>query len=223
MGSGAKSYMRKGFLIYEEIQKFSPYMRRSLVIYDCTRSLWISLYIYESLYQCSIFTFTVSSLSTLVLNSRVPLLIDKPRYCHSHRVHRTATATFWRTFHHDGKISLGRWGWGGARLPSYTISTITYKVVMYAPAERADILTLFLLYPCMYTVVIPVQGFIYRALQIPQIYFEFFSQPKSLLVKNTRVNSSRPLLPASSLFFSPAECRLREPNSFSDNCSYKNI
>ncbi len=32
MGSGAKSYMRKGFLIYEEI--FSPYMRRPLVIYD---------------------------------------------------------------------------------------------------------------------------------------------------------------------------------------------
>ncbi len=69
--------------------------------------------------------------------------------------------------------------------------------MVYAPAERADILTLFLLYPCMYSVVIPVQGFIYRALQILQIYFEFFSQPKSLLVKNTRVNGSRPLLLAS--------------------------
>jgi hypothetical protein len=36
MGSGAKSYMRKGFLIYEEMDKyvFSPYMRRSLVTYD---------------------------------------------------------------------------------------------------------------------------------------------------------------------------------------------
>ncbi len=35
MGSGAKSYMRKGFLIYEEMHKYlSPYMRRSLVIYD---------------------------------------------------------------------------------------------------------------------------------------------------------------------------------------------
>ncbi len=31
MGSGAKSYMRKGFLIYKI---FSPYMRRSLVIFD---------------------------------------------------------------------------------------------------------------------------------------------------------------------------------------------
>ncbi len=28
-----------------------------------------------------------------------------------HRVHRVATATFWRTFHHDGKISPGWWGW----------------------------------------------------------------------------------------------------------------
>ncbi len=26
--------------------------------------------------------------------------------------HRLATATFWRTFHHDGKISPGWWGWG---------------------------------------------------------------------------------------------------------------
>ncbi len=31
MGSGAKSYMRKGFLIYEEMHK---YLRRALVIYD---------------------------------------------------------------------------------------------------------------------------------------------------------------------------------------------
>jgi hypothetical protein len=34
MGSGTKSYMRKGFLIYEEMRNFSPYMRRPLVIYD---------------------------------------------------------------------------------------------------------------------------------------------------------------------------------------------
>jgi hypothetical protein len=33
MGSGAKSYMRKGFLIYEKMRKFSPYTRRPLVIY----------------------------------------------------------------------------------------------------------------------------------------------------------------------------------------------
>jgi hypothetical protein len=36
MGCGAKSYMRKGFLIYEEMRKFFPVycMRRPLVIYD---------------------------------------------------------------------------------------------------------------------------------------------------------------------------------------------
>jgi hypothetical protein len=36
MGSGAKSYMRKGFLIYEEMHKYfhHAYMRRSLVICD---------------------------------------------------------------------------------------------------------------------------------------------------------------------------------------------
>jgi hypothetical protein len=32
-GAVAKSYMRKGFLIYEEMGKISPYMRRPLVIY----------------------------------------------------------------------------------------------------------------------------------------------------------------------------------------------
>ncbi len=35
MGSGAKSYKRKGFLIYEEMRKYlTIYKRRSLVIYD---------------------------------------------------------------------------------------------------------------------------------------------------------------------------------------------
>ncbi len=34
IGSGAKWYMRKGFLIYEKSQIFLPYMRTSLVIYD---------------------------------------------------------------------------------------------------------------------------------------------------------------------------------------------
>jgi hypothetical protein len=39
---------------------------------------------------------------------------------------------------------------GGCSPPPFTISTITYKVVVYAPAERADIL--FQLYPYMYSV-----------------------------------------------------------------------
>ena len=39
------------------------------------------------------------------------------------------------------------------RPPPFTISTITYKVVLYAPAERAGTLPLFLLYPYKYSVV----------------------------------------------------------------------
>ncbi len=33
MGSGAKSYMTKGFLIYEEMHKYFDHMRRSLVMH----------------------------------------------------------------------------------------------------------------------------------------------------------------------------------------------
>jgi hypothetical protein len=51
--------------------------------------------------------------------------------CIKHRVRRLATATLWRTFHHDGKISPGWWEGGGARPTPYTISTITYKAVVY--------------------------------------------------------------------------------------------
>ncbi len=37
--------MKKGFLIYEEMLKYSPYMRRPLVMYDfATAPFWISLY-----------------------------------------------------------------------------------------------------------------------------------------------------------------------------------
>ncbi len=52
---------------------------------------------------------------------------------------RVAIATFWRTFHQDGKTAQPSEG-GGARPPPFTISTITYKVVVYSPAERADTL-----------------------------------------------------------------------------------
>jgi hypothetical protein len=33
-GAVAKSYMRKGLLIYQEMRKYFPYVRRPLVIYD---------------------------------------------------------------------------------------------------------------------------------------------------------------------------------------------
>jgi hypothetical protein len=39
---------------------------------------------------------------------------------------------------------------GGASPPPFPLSTITSKVVVCAPAERADTLLLFLLYPYMY-------------------------------------------------------------------------
>jgi hypothetical protein len=50
---------------------------------------------------------------------------------------RLAMFTFWRTFHHDGKYGTAQWG--SARPPPFTLFTITQNVVVYAPAERADI------------------------------------------------------------------------------------
>ncbi len=52
------------------------------------------------------------------------------------------------------KSALAGHGVGGARPrpPSFTLFTITYKVAVYAPTERADILPLFHLYPNMYSV-----------------------------------------------------------------------
>ncbi len=61
---------------------------------------------------------------------------------------RVAMSTFWRTLNHDGKISPAWWGWGSL----FTLCTITSKTVVYAQAERADTLLLFLLYPYMYSV-----------------------------------------------------------------------
>jgi hypothetical protein len=67
---------------------------------------------------------------------------------YSQSTNRVATAAFWCTFHHDGKISPAGEVEGGGAFPSpFTIFTITYKVAMYAPAERADTLPLFHLYP----------------------------------------------------------------------------
>jgi hypothetical protein len=43
---------------------------------------------------------------------------------------------------------------GSGRAPPFIISTIKYKVVVYAPAEREKTLLLFLLYPYMYSVVV---------------------------------------------------------------------
>jgi hypothetical protein len=50
---------------------------------------------------------------------------------------------------------LAQPGEGGRCRPSpFTLSTITYKVVLYAPAEREDTLPLFLLHLYMYSVLL---------------------------------------------------------------------
>ena len=61
-------------------------------------------------------------------------------------------ATFWCTFVLMEKLALAGEGWVAHAHPPFTITTITYKVVVYAPAERADTLPLLLVYPYMYSV-----------------------------------------------------------------------
>jgi hypothetical protein len=47
-GAVAKSYMRKGFLIYmRKCENISPYMRRPLVIYDFATAPFLNFLIYE--------------------------------------------------------------------------------------------------------------------------------------------------------------------------------
>ena len=57
MGSVAQSYMRKGFLIYEEMRKYFPIYEEAFgrILYD-PRSLLISLYMRKNFiffFQCS--------------------------------------------------------------------------------------------------------------------------------------------------------------------------
>ena len=52
MGAVGKSFMRKGFLIYEEMRKYYLYLRRPFIIYDfATASFWISLYMRKILFS----------------------------------------------------------------------------------------------------------------------------------------------------------------------------
>ncbi len=56
-----------------------------------------------------------------------------------HRVRRVATATFWLTFHHDGKVSPAWWGWGMDALPLLYTPTCTlclYKAKLKIGKER---------------------------------------------------------------------------------------
>ncbi len=55
MGAVAKSYMRKCFLIYEEMRKYLVIYEEPLVIYDsATAPYWISLNIRENFVFCFI-------------------------------------------------------------------------------------------------------------------------------------------------------------------------
>jgi hypothetical protein len=81
------------------------------------------------------------------------------------RVHSVAIANFWRTFHHDGKISpaelifpSGEGGGCTVHPPPFIRFTITYKVAVYAPTERAVTLPVFHLYPYMYSVSLTQDG-----------------------------------------------------------------
>jgi hypothetical protein len=69
-------------------------------------------------------------------------------------------------------------GGGCTPIPFHYISTITYKIVVYTPAERADTLPLFLLYPFVYSVFTPVpkvgtSGLIH-VWRIPQAEYQFY-------------------------------------------------
>jgi hypothetical protein len=76
---------------------------------------------------------------------------------------------------------------GGARPPPFTISVITYKVVMNARAERADLLPLFLIYPYTYTLTpcsihLILQSPNFERLKVPKCenfhrtdFFDFFT------------------------------------------------
>jgi hypothetical protein len=79
-----------------------------------------------------------SHVKQLSLNHVCKIGLMSPRF-YPQFTHRVATAAFWRTFH--------RWGERGARQPPFSIFTIMYKVAVYGPAERADTLPLFHLYP----------------------------------------------------------------------------
>ncbi len=68
----------------------------------------------QEIYKKPHLSFTDSAVIAIVsqLNAH-PHFPQGVSRCCIHRVHRVATATFWRTFHYDGKISPGWWGGGG--------------------------------------------------------------------------------------------------------------
>ncbi len=76
----------------------------------------------------------------------------------NHRVHRVATVTFFRTFHHDRKIIPGWWGGGGARCTPTPCHSIYHQVQSCGlrSSWKGRYIPLFLPYPYMYSVVWPL-------------------------------------------------------------------
>ncbi len=72
MGSGAKSHVRKVFLIYEEIRKYSQYMRRPLVIYDLHPTP-LKFLIYEEnfIFLLSVHKLSGASIHAVCINTGV--------------------------------------------------------------------------------------------------------------------------------------------------------
>jgi hypothetical protein len=63
--------------------------------------------------------------------------------------HRVAMVTFWRTFHHDGKISPD---WRGREVHALPLSLYLLVLVCSGSEDRYCSLPLFLLYPYSYSV-----------------------------------------------------------------------
>jgi hypothetical protein len=84
---------------------------------------------------------------------------------------------------------------GGARLPTFTISAITYKVVVYALAERADTLPVFLLYPYIHSVEYGVQAVLESCgLTRPDVGEQYWRLPAEISVQALQVKSLRYIL-----------------------------
>ncbi len=84
-----------------------------------------------------------------------------------------ATAAFWSTFYHGGKIVPVE----GARPPPFIILTITCKVAVFAPAEWADTLNPISSYQYMYSVVTPTTAGRSTNLTFPSILGESPESP----------------------------------------------
>jgi hypothetical protein len=91
------------------------------------------------------------------------------------------------------KLTQAGESWG-ARPPSFTLCTIMYKDVVYAPTDRADTLPLFLFCPCMYSVVLLLRS-------VHQVYSldeGFYREERGDLLQPTQGRQHRRLKRSSS-------------------------